>query len=146
MKTFILLLVIGTLTISTSKTIPGAEASNEIWAQEHPCPAFSQEAYNHLVRFATNSFPHSYEGITAEAIPPEEIQWLEFHPKCENIQDADDGYIVSLFKSNQYYLEVFLFTDHVKEIDEETIELNLLPSYIVVFDENWVNVIGLFYF
>ncbi|MCH8495810.1 MAG: hypothetical protein LAT57_09300 [Balneolales bacterium] len=146
MKTFILLFVIGTLAISTSKTIRGAEASIEFGAQEHPCPPFNQEAYNRLVTFAKYSFPQSYEGITAQAIPPEEIQWLEFHPKCENIQDVDDGYIVSLFKSNQYYLEVFLFTDHVKEIDEETLELNLLPSYIVVFDENWVNVIGLFYF
>ena len=144
MKTFILLLVIGILAISTSKTIRGAEASIEFGAQEHSCPPFNQEAYDRLVTFVTDSFPHSYEGITAEAIPPEEIRWLESHPKCENIQDADDGYIVSLFKSNQYYLEVFLFTDHVKIIDDETVELNLIPSFIIVFDEDWV-VIGTFF-
>ena len=71
MKTFILLLVIGILAIPTSKTIPGAEASIEFGAQEHPCPPYNQEAYDYLVEFATYSFPHSYEGITAQAIPLE---------------------------------------------------------------------------
>jgi len=73
-----------------SKTVPGIEASTELGAQDHPCPPFNQEAYDYLVDFASNSgFPHSYEGITAQAIPPEEIRWLEFHPKCETIKIMD---------------------------------------------------------
>ena len=144
MKTSILLFLIGILAILTSKMITSVEASNEFGALEHPCPPFNQEAYNHLVDFVTNRFPHAFEGITAQAIPPEEIQWLEFHPKCENFKGGSDGYVTSLFKSNHYYLYVFLFTEHVKEIDEQTIEINLLPSFIIVFDENWVN-IGTFF-
>ncbi|MCC5924916.1 MAG: hypothetical protein JJU41_00005, partial [Bacteroidetes bacterium] len=120
MKTSILLFLIGILAIPMSKTVPGIEVSTEFGVHGHPCPPFNQEAYDYLVDFATYSFPHSYEDITAQAIPPEEIQWLEFHPKCENIRDVDDGYVVSIFKSNQYFFEVALFTEHVKEIDNET--------------------------
>ena len=144
MKTFILLLVIGILAKPTSKTITIVEISNEFGALEHPCPPFNQKAYNYLVDFATNRFPHAFEGITAQAIPPEEIQWLEFHPKCENFKGGSDGYVTSIFKSNQYYLYVFLFTEHVKEIDEEYFTFRFEPSFIIVFDENWVE-IGTFF-
>jgi hypothetical protein len=144
MKTSILLLVIGILAIPTSKMITRVEVSNEFGALEHPCPPFNQEAYNYLVDFATYSFPHAYEGITAQAIPPEEIQWLEFHPKCENFKEGSDGYVTSVFKSNHYYFDVFLFTEHVKEIDEEYFTFRLKPSFIIVFDENWVE-IGTFF-
>lgn len=144
MKTSILLFLIGILAIPTSKTITPVEASNDFGAQEHPCPPFNQEAYNHLVDFATNRFPHAFEGITAQAIPPEEIQWLESHSKCENLRDVDDGYVVSLYKSNHYYFEVALFTEHITIIDDKYFTFRLEPSSIVVYDEEWV-VIGLFY-
>ena len=141
MKTSILLFVIGILAIPTSKMITPVVVSNEFGALEHPCPAFNQKAYNYLVDFATNSgFPHAYEGITAQAIPPEEIQWLEFHPKCENFKGGSDGYVTSVFKSNHYYLYVFLFTEHITIIDEEYFTFRLEPSFIIVFDENWVEI------
>ena len=144
MKTSILLFLLGILTIPMNKTVSGIEASTEFGAQEHPCPPFNQEAYDYLVDFATYSFPHSYEGITAQAIPPEEIQWLEFHPKCENFKGGSDGYVTSVFKSNQYYLYVFLFTEHITIIDEEYFTFRFEPSFIIVFDENWVE-IGTFF-
>ena len=142
MKTFILLLVIGILAIPTSKTIPGAEASIEFGAQEHPCPPFNQETYNRLVRFATNRFPHAFEGITAQAIPHEEIRLLESHPKCAELTNRTES-TVTFFRSNKYTLIVSLWNEHVTFIDDETIELNLVPSYIIVYDENWVE-IGMF--
>jgi hypothetical protein len=145
MKTSILLFLLGILTIPMNKTVSGIEASTEFGVQEHPCPPFNQESYDYLVDFASNSgFPHSYEGIMAQAIPPEEIQWLEFHPKCENIRNVDDGYVISIFKSNQYFFEVALFTEHITIIDDEYFTFRLEPSSIVVYDKEWV-IIGIFY-
>jgi hypothetical protein len=142
MKTSILLFLIGIITISINKTVPGVEASTEFGAQEHACPPFNQEAYDYLVDFATYSFPHSYEGITAQAIPPEEIRWLEFHPKCAELTNRTET-TVTFFRSNKYTLIVSLWNEHITFIDDETFTFSLMPSYIIVFDEDWVE-IGMF--
>lgn len=142
MKTYLLLLFIGLLTIPISDKTTSTEVFSKSEAQEHSCPPYNREAYNRLVTFAKYSFPHSFEGITAVAIPPEEIRLLESHPKCAELTNRTES-TVTFFRSNKYTLIVSLWNEHVTFIDDETIELNLVPSYIIVFDENWLE-IGMF--
>lgn len=142
MKTYLLLLFIGLLALPANDKFSSIKTSVVSGAQEHPCPPYNQEAYNRLVTFAKYSFPHSFEGITAVAIPPEEIRLLESHPKCAELTNRTES-TVTFFRSNKYTLIVSLWNEHVTFIDDETIELNLVPSYIIVFDENWLE-IGMF--
>ncbi|MCH8495184.1 MAG: hypothetical protein LAT57_06065 [Balneolales bacterium] len=148
MKTHLLIFLISIFLLSSVIEAQVAQTENQN-AEQIPCPPFNDGAYQALKQFVTNELPKTRDGSTiVQAVSPNEITWVEFHPRCESmINKDDDPDYISFWRSNNYYFVLITRKPVTLEIDDDGM-LSLdgfvfFKDMIAVYDLN-LNLLGHF--